>query len=57
MERRLEVEQMRRSIAMLSPGAAALAREDALTLLHELGEVQGRLNRLRAELRRLAEDA
>ena len=38
MDRRLEVEQLRRSIAMLSPGARdALAREDTLRLLAELG--------------------
>jgi hypothetical protein len=44
MDRRPEVEQLRRSIAMLSPGARdAVGREQALQLLAELGEVQGRL--------------
>jgi len=56
MDRRIEVEQMRRSIAMLSPGTReALGREDALKLLQELGEVQSRLDGLRRELRRLAD--
>ena len=47
MDRRLEVEQLRRSIAMLAPGARdAVGREDALHLLGELGDVQGRLDDL-----------
>jgi hypothetical protein len=41
----------RRSIAMLQPGALAMTREDASQLLCELGEVQGRLDRLRDGLR------
>jgi hypothetical protein len=44
---REQVEQLRRSIALLQPGAAAMNREDAMQLLRELGEVQARLNRLR----------
>jgi hypothetical protein len=56
MERRLELEQLRRSIAMLSPGAGdAVGREDALRLLTELHDVQGRLGDLRRRLRELAE--
>jgi len=48
MDRRLEVEQLRRSIAMLSPGARdAIGREDALHLL----AVQGRLDDLKRRLR------
>jgi hypothetical protein len=40
MDRRLELEQLRRSIAMLSPGARdAIGREDALRLLTELHDV------------------
>jgi hypothetical protein len=50
---REEVEQLRRSIAMLQPGAAAMDREDAMRLLAELGEVQARLDRLRRGLRAL----
>ena len=50
MDRRLEVEQLRRSIAMLSPGARdAVGREQAL-LLTELRDVQGRLDVLKRRL-------
>jgi hypothetical protein len=43
MDRRVEVEQLRRSIAMLSPGARdAVGREDALRLLTELHDAQDR---------------
>jgi hypothetical protein len=52
MDRRLEVEQLRRSIAMLRPGARdAVGREDVLHLLAELGDVQGRLDNLKRRLR------
>jgi hypothetical protein len=44
---------MRRSIAMLQPGAMAMKREDAMRLLGDLGEVQGRLDRLCDGLRAL----
>jgi hypothetical protein len=50
-----EVEQLRRSIAMLQPGAAAMNREDAVRLLRELHDVQARLDRLRSGLRALLE--
>jgi hypothetical protein len=54
---REQVEQLRRSIAMLQPGAPAMSREDAMRLLAELGDVQARLDRLRRGLRvLLAED-
>ena len=57
MERRLEVEQLRRSIAMLSPGARdAIGREQALQLLTELHDVQGRLDDLQRRLRELADE-
>jgi hypothetical protein len=57
MDRRLEVEQLRRSIAMLAPGARdAVGREDALRLLTELYDVQGRLDALKRRLRELAEE-
>jgi hypothetical protein len=47
--RRLQVERLRRSIAMLRPGARdAVGREDALRLLGELGDVQGRPRRPQA---------
>lgn len=48
-----EIEQLRRSIAMLQPGSLAMKREDAMRLLGDLGEVQGRLDQLRAGLRAL----
>jgi hypothetical protein len=50
---REEIERLRRSIAMLTPGAMAMRREDAMRLLGDLGEVQGRLDRLRDGLRAL----
>ena len=57
MDRRLEAEQLRHSIAMLRPGARdAVGREDALQLLAELGDVQGRLDDLKRRLRELAEE-
>ncbi len=48
-----EIEQLRRSIAMLQPGSMAMKREDAMRLLSALGEVQGRLDKLRDGLRAL----
>lgn len=58
MHQRHEVEQLRRSIAMLTPGTkAALGREEALDLLRELHDVGGRLERLQRELRRLADES
>jgi hypothetical protein len=47
---REQVEQLRRSIALLQPGVSAMNREDAMRLLGELGEVQARLDRLRRGL-------
>jgi len=51
-----ELELLRRSVPMLAPGAQAPSREEALRLLSEPGDVEQRLARLRAELRRLAEE-
>ena len=57
MDRRLEAEQLRHSIAMLRPGARdAVGREDALRLLTQLHDVQGRLDALKRRLRELAEE-
>ena len=50
------IERLRRSIAMLQPGSMAMKREDAMRLLGELGDVQGRLDHLRAGLRALLDD-
>jgi hypothetical protein len=53
---REELEQLRRSIAMLKPGSLAMNREDAMRLLSDLGDVQGRLDRRRNGLRALIEE-
>jgi hypothetical protein len=50
-----ELERLRRSIVMITPGQLALRREEAMVLLEDLAGVQERLDTLRAELRRLAE--
>jgi hypothetical protein len=52
-----EIEQLRLSIAMLTPGSMAMKREDAMRLLGDLGEVQGRLDQLRDGLRALLGEA
>ena len=53
-----DLENLRRSIAMLQPGQQSyLKREQALQLLEDVRLLQGRLEQLKAELRRLAEDA
>lgn len=57
VDRRYELEIMRRSLAMLSPGVQALSREDAIALVEELTAVQDRLEQLRDGLRRLIEEA
>jgi uncharacterized small protein (DUF1192 family) len=57
VERRYELDRLWRSIAMLSPNArAVMSREEALELLSELGELHHRIEVLRTELRRLADD-
>ena len=58
MDRRHELENLRRSLAMLKPRAtASLSREEAMALITELVAVQARLERLRAELRRLIDES
>ena len=57
MDRRYEIESLRRSLAMLQPGATAgLRREEAMDLIEEVQGLQSRLEQLRTELRRLAEE-
>lgn len=56
MERRYELEILRRSLAMLTPGTRALTREQAIDLLEELQDVQARLDSLKVTLRRLADE-
>jgi len=53
VDRRYELENLRRSIVMLTPGVSALTREEALTILEELTSLQERLNRLKSGLREL----
>ena len=51
-----DLENLRRSIAMLQPGQQSyLKREQALQLLEDIRALQGRLDQLKAELRRLAD--
>ncbi len=48
MDRFYELENWRRSLVMLPPGSLALDREDAVALIAELQEAEGRLRGLRA---------
>ena len=57
MDRYQELEDLRRSLAMLPPGTKALDREDAMRLLSELQEVEWRLRSLRDALRWALSDA
>jgi hypothetical protein len=57
VDRPYELEIMRRSLAMLTPGATAqLTREEAMGLITEVTETQARLERLRVALRDLLDD-
>ncbi len=56
MDRLYELENRRRSLAMLPPQSAALKREEAMTLLQELEETERRLKRLRDGLVKLLEE-
>jgi hypothetical protein len=53
MERRYELESLRRSLAMLRPGAPALDREDAMRLVRELQDFERQLRALREGLQAL----
>ena len=53
MERRYELESLRRSLAMLQPGAPALDREEAMRLVRELQDLEHQLRWLREGLQRL----
>ena len=55
MDRSYELEIIRRSLAMLTPGQHALRREDAIDLVEELAELTKRLEMLRKGLARLIE--
>jgi hypothetical protein len=58
MDRSSELENLRRSLAMLRPGSSAssLSREEAMRLIAEVADLQARLNRLRVGLRQLVDD-
>jgi len=53
MERQYELESLRRSLAMLRPGAPALDREEAMRLVRELQDFEHELRTLRQGLKRL----
>jgi hypothetical protein len=53
MERRYEIESLRRSLAMLRPGAPALDREEAIRLVRELQDLERQLRGLREGLQAL----
>ena len=53
MERQFELESLRRSLAMLRPGAPALDREEAIRLVRELQGLERQIRRLREGLRQL----
>jgi inorganic triphosphatase YgiF len=53
MERRHELETLRRSLAMLRPGAPALDREEAMRLVRELQDLERQLRMLRRGLQEL----
>jgi hypothetical protein len=53
MERRYEIESLRRSLAMLRPGAPALDREEAMRLVRELQDLERQLRVLREGLQAL----
>jgi hypothetical protein len=57
MERRYELETLRRSLAMLHPGAPALDREEAIRLVRELQELERQLRSLRRGLQQLLADS
>ena len=58
VDRNVELENLRRSLAMLNPGAtASLSREEAMRLITEVAELQARLEHLRLGLRQLVDES
>jgi vacuolar-type H+-ATPase subunit D/Vma8 len=57
MERRYELETLRRSLAMLRPGAPALDREEAMRLVRELQDLERQLRTLRRGLQQLLSES
>jgi len=56
MDRLFELENQRRSIAMLEPGIKALNREDAIKLIEELQVLMRRMRTLREALKTVFDD-
>ncbi len=56
MDRQFDLENLRRSIAMLRVGAPALDREAAMALVRELQALEGQIRRLRDGMQRLLDD-
>jgi hypothetical protein len=58
VDRRHELENLQRSLAMLAPGSvASLSREEAMALVSELAQVQARLSDCAMGLRYLKEES
>jgi vacuolar-type H+-ATPase subunit D/Vma8 len=57
MDRRYELETLRRSLAMLRPGAPALDREEAIRLVRELQRLERQVRTLRHGLQQLLADS
>jgi len=56
MERPFELENLRRSLAMLRVGAPALDREAAMELVNELQALERQIRHLRDGMQRLLEE-
>jgi hypothetical protein len=56
VERRYELETLRRSLAMLRPGAPALDREEAMRLVRELQAFERQVRTLRQGLLHLLDE-
>ncbi len=56
MERQFELESLRRSLAMLRPGAPALDREEAMRLVRELQALERQVRTMRQGLVRLLDE-
>lgn len=57
MDRGHQLDNLRRSIIMLTPGVPALSREEAISLLEELTDLRERLDKLQGGLRQLLDQA
>ena len=57
MDRRYELESLRRSIAMLRVGAPALDREAAMVLVREIQDLERQIRHLRDGMQRLLDES